>query len=207
MLKLLHWRKCQNIVLQLCYFIPKMISFVYWFNSYSILYLFHFNNVELVPQWAYKIWLVVCHSPTKILSSLCQNNLSTQSKHSSLIKNLEWQIARLHCLVIQLTRIYLLSTKTGHCSLPVSALQTRSALSCICSGKILFPYIPMLAESLSCSLYYFPSWSCWHLLVVEISIITDIGEDLEDEVAISGNITLCLVYPLSETSVCGGRTN
>lgn len=105
MLKLLHWRKCQNIVLQLCYFIPKMISFVYWFNSYSILYLFHFNNIELMPQWAYKTWLLVCHSPTKILSSLCQNNLSTQSKHSSLIKNLEWQIARLHCLVIQLTRI------------------------------------------------------------------------------------------------------
>lgn len=161
---------------------------------------------SLAPQWPYKSWFHIRHPPTKMLSSLCQNNLSTQSKHSSLTENLEWQIARLRCLITQLTWIIpSVITKTGHCSLPISALQTRSAFNCICPGKILFPYTSTLAESLSSSLCYFPSWSCWHPLVVEISIIAGIGEDLEHEVAVCENITLRSFYPLSETQFAEGR--
>lgn len=68
-------------------------------------------------------------------------------------------------LVPQLTERKLsVMAKTCHCSVPISPLLTSSTFNCISPWEVPFPCLYTLAESLSSSLHYFLSWSCWHLL-------------------------------------------
>lgn len=66
-------------------------------------------------------------------------------------------------LLPQLTERKLsVTTKTCHCSVPISALLPSSAFNCMSLQKVPLPCLYSLAESLS--LHCFPSWCCWHLL-------------------------------------------